>query len=89
MQTNLFSIALQLIVKVIESDKENPIVHSNVLSTPKTLNNDGVNAIDAKRVNVAISKLKEAVLADSRYHLALHNLAIAYNDAGLESRSEK
>ncbi len=48
------------------------------------LNNAGVKALNASNFALAIQKLEEALKVDSKYALARENLAIAYNNYGLQ-----
>ncbi len=48
------------------------------------LNNEGVTAINQNNFPLAIQKLEQALIADSDYSLATQNLAIAYNNYGLQ-----
>ncbi|MDR3615290.1 MAG: TonB C-terminal domain-containing protein [Candidatus Obscuribacterales bacterium] len=78
----------KLIARAIIADKADPPAHTGTVPNPKTLNNEGVDATNAKKFDLAISKLKAAVLADSRYHLAQQNLAVAYNNRGLAKKGD-
>lgn len=51
------------------------------------LNNAGVKALNAGNFQLAIQKLEEAVKLDPSYKLAKDNLAIAYNNYGLQLQS--
>lgn len=51
------------------------------------LNNDGVRALNASNFQLAIQKFKEALKLDSSYEKARTNLAIAYNNYGLQLQS--
>ena len=48
------------------------------------LNNDGVKALNAGNFQLAIQKFEAALLKDPGYQLAKENLAIAYNNYGLQ-----
>ncbi len=48
------------------------------------LNNAGVKALNAQNFQLAIQKLEQAVRVDPSYALARENLAIAYNNYGLQ-----
>lgn len=48
------------------------------------LNNDGVKALNASNFPLAIQKFQEALKLDPSYQLARQNLAIAYNNYGLQ-----
>lgn len=53
-----------------------------------TLNNDGVRALTSSNFKLAIEKFEAALKIDGSYKLARSNLAIAYNNYGLQLRSE-
>ena len=57
---------------------------SQVLS----LNNEGVKALNASNYQLAIAKFEEALKQDPNYELARDNLAIAYNNYGLQLRGQ-
>lgn len=48
------------------------------------LNNEGVKALNAGNFQLAVQKFQEAVKLDPSYGLARENLAIAYNNYGLQ-----
>lgn len=48
------------------------------------LNNEGVKALNASNFQLAIQKLEQAIKVDASYTLARENLAIAYNNYGLQ-----
>lgn len=51
------------------------------------LNNDGVNALNAGNFPLAIQRFNEALKVDPNYKLAKDNLAITYNNYGLQLRN--
>ncbi len=51
------------------------------------LNNEGVKALNSGNFSLAIQKFGDALKIDSSYKLARDNLAIAYNNYGLELRN--
>lgn len=53
-----------------------------------TLNNDGVRALTSSNFKLAIEKFEAALKLDGTYKLARSNLAIAYNNYGLQLRSD-
>lgn len=57
-------------------------------SSVVTLNNDGVRALTKRDYVAAIEKFERALKLDGTYKLARSNLAIAYNNFGLDWRSK-
>lgn len=53
-----------------------------------TLNNDGVRALTSSNFKLAIEKFEAALKIDGTYKLARSNLAIAYNNYGLQLRND-
>ena len=51
------------------------------------INNDGVKALNAGNVQLALQKFAQALKLDPSYQLARDNLAIAHNNYGLQLRS--
>jgi Tfp pilus assembly protein PilF len=53
------------------------------------LNNEGVKALNANDYSLATAKFLEALRLDPTYRLALDNLAITYNNYGLQLRKKQ
>lgn len=58
--------------------------HSEIVD----LNNDGVRALVKQDYITAIQKFEQALKIDRKYKLALSNLAITYNNFGLQQRKQ-
>jgi tetratricopeptide (TPR) repeat protein len=76
-------LALSLTYPVIGTDDDRGAAHADQ-SQVIGLNNDGVKALNSGNFQLAVQKFKAALQLDPTYQLAKDNLAIAYNNYGLQ-----